>query len=113
MGGVEMVRGVYIDRADAGHLLLSKAIDRYLEEVTVTKRPSTAKAERLKAQTVKKGLGRYSLGAITPDVVADYRDKRLRAGKSPDTVRLELSLLSHLFTIAIKEWRMQSTPLCG
>jgi len=38
--------------------------------------------------------------------VAKYRDERLEAGKSPSTVRLELSLLSHLFTIAIKEWRV-------
>ena len=41
-----------------------------------------------------------------PDLVAKYRDERLESGKSPSTVRLELSLLSHLFTIAIKEWRV-------
>jgi integrase len=102
----DMVRGVYIHRADAGHLLLSAAIDRYLDEVTPTKRPSTAKAERLKAQKVKKALGKYSLAAVTPNIVAEYRDNRLREGKSTDTVRLELSLLSHLFNTAIKEWQM-------
>lgn len=37
---------------------------------------------------------------------SEYRDERLEAGKSASTVRLELSLLSHLFTIAIKEWRV-------
>ncbi len=102
----EMVRGVYVDRADAGHLLLARALDRYLAEVTPTKKPSTAKAEHLKAARLRKALGRYSLGAITPNVVADYRDKRLREGLSPDTVRLELALLSHLFTIAIREWHL-------
>ena len=51
-------------------------------------------------------MGAYSLAAITPDLVAKYRDERLEADKSPSTVRLELSLLSHLFTIAIKEWRV-------
>lgn len=51
-------------------------------------------------------LGSYALVALTPDVIAEYRDKRLAAGKAPDTVRLELALLSHLFTTAIRERRL-------
>ena len=69
-------------------------------------RPSTAYGESRKAKALKKKFDAYSLAAITPDLVAEYRDERLAAGKSADTVRLELSLLSHLFTIAIKEWRL-------
>ena len=38
--------------------------------------------------------------------MAEYRNERLEAGKSASTVRLELPLLSHLFTIAIKGWRV-------
>jgi len=102
----EMVRGVYIDRADSDRLLLNKALDRYLREVSSTKKPSTHSAEQHKAKALKANLGAYSLAAITPDRVAEYRDERLEAGKSASTVRLELSLLSHLFTIAIKEWRV-------
>jgi len=102
----DMVRGVYIDRADSDRLLLKHALDRYLREVSSTKRESTAYAEQHKAKALKAKLGAYSLAAITPDLVAKYRDERLEAGKSPSTVRLELSLLSHLFTIAIKEWRV-------
>jgi len=102
----EMVRGVYINRAGAEKLLLEKALDRYLSEVSSTKRESTAYAESHKAKALKKKFGAYSLAAITPDLVAEYRDERLEAGKSASTVRLELSLLSHLFTIAIKEWRV-------
>jgi integrase len=102
----EMVRGVYINRAGAEKLLLEKALDRYLSEVSSSKRESTAYAESHKAKALKAKFGAYSLAAITPDLVAEYRDERLAAGKSASTVRLELSLLSHLFTIAIKEWRV-------
>ncbi|MEN8802416.1 MAG: site-specific integrase [Thiogranum sp.] len=102
----EMVRGVYINRAGADRLLLRHALDRYLTEVSSTKRESTAYAEQHKAKALRAKLGAYSLAAITPDLVAKYRDERLEAGKSASTVRLELSLLSHLFTIAIKEWRV-------
>ena len=102
----EMVRGVYIDRTDASQLLLKAALDRYLREVSSTKKPSTHAAEQHKSKALKSELGDYSLAALNPNLVAGYRDKRLAAGKSADTVRLELSLLSHLFTIAIKEWRL-------
>lgn len=97
---------MYIDRAGSDRLLFRHALDRYLREVSSTKRATTSYAERHKAKALKESLGDYSLAAITPDLVAQYRDERLEAGKSNNTVRLELALLSHLFTIAIKEWRV-------
>lgn len=102
----EMVRGVYINRAESDRLLFDDALDRYLREVTPTKKPTTASAERHKAKTLKNFFSDFSLAAISPDLVAEFRDTRLEDGKSPSTVRLELALLSHLFTIAIKEWRL-------
>jgi integrase len=101
-----MVRGVYIDRADASQLLLKHALDRYLLDVSSTKKPSTYAAEQHKVKALKAALGNYSLAALNPNLIASYRDQRLAAGKSADTVRLELALLSHLFTIAIKEWQL-------
>ena len=102
----EMVRGVYIGRTEAIQLLLKKALDRYLREVSTTKKASTQAGEKHKVKALKATLGDYSLAALNPGLIAQYRDDRLAAGKSADTVRLELSLLSHLFTIAIKEWRL-------
>ncbi len=101
-----MVRGVYIDRADASQLLLKHALDRYLREVISTKKPSTYAAEQHKIKALKAELGNNSLAALNPNLITHYRDQRLAAGKSADTVRLELALLSHLFTIAIKEWQL-------
>ena len=119
----EMVRGVYIDRTSAERLTFGKALDRYLSEVTPTKKPSTQAAERKKAEALRDFFGDYSLAAISPDLIANYRDERLatprtvREGKkrvrkpdagtlSANTVRLELALMSHLYTTAIREWRL-------
>lgn len=102
----EMVRGVYIDRAASERTLLKKALERYEAEVCPTKRPSTARREKPASANLKAVLGDYSLAAITPDLVAGYRDQRLEEGLSASTVRLELALLSHLYTVAIKEWRI-------
>jgi len=100
----EMVRGVFIQRAPAERLTLENALDRYLREVSVTKSVFTQRGETSKSKQLKAELGKYSLAAITPELVAGYRDKRLDAGKKPNTVRLELALLGHLFTVAMQEW---------
>ncbi|MCP5152509.1 MAG: tyrosine-type recombinase/integrase [Chromatiales bacterium] len=102
----EMTRAVYVDRAGAALLTLEAALDRYLREVSRYKAPRTLASDETRAKALREKLGRYSLAAITPDVVAQYRDTRLAEGKANDTVRLDLALLSHLFRIAQQEWRV-------
>ncbi|MBP6902269.1 MAG: site-specific integrase [Burkholderiaceae bacterium] len=110
----EMVRGLFLQRGPSERMTFDKAINRYLAEVTPTKRPFTQIGEKRRAVPLTGFFGKYSLAGITPELVAEYRDKRLagedraRDGKprprAGNTVRLELALIGHLFTIAIKEW---------
>ena len=39
--------------------------------------------------------------------MASYRDERIKAEYSTNTIRLELAIISHLFEIARKEWGME------
>ena len=55
---------------------------------------------------MERSLGAYSLSALTPEIIGSYRDARLAEGRSGSTVRLELALLSHLFTVTLREWGM-------
>ena len=105
----EMVRGVYIVRAGSERTTLKLALRRYLQEVVPTKSVTTQRADIKRANILDKHFGAYSLAAITPDVVATYRDERLADGKSNNTVRLDLALLSHVFTTAIREWGLGLT----
>jgi len=107
----EMVRGVYIDRAPSERMTLKAAMARYLAEVSPGKGDGAAAREKNTSKPIIQALAGYSLAAITPQLVAEYRDQRLsvpspKTGKplSGNTVRLELALLSHLFTVAIQEW---------
>lgn len=109
----EMVQGVYIRRGPSSDLLLRDALDRYLAEVTPGKAPGTQASERGTAKTLSSELGDYALVAITPGLIAEYRDRRLASRSphtgrliSPSTVRLELALLSHVFSTAIREWQL-------
>ena len=111
----EMVRGLFIQRGPSERLTFEKAMQRYLAEVTPTKRPFTQTGELNRSIPLISFFGKYSLAAVTAEMVAQYRDKRLagedRKGKdgepiprAANTVRLELALLGHLFTVAVKEW---------
>lgn len=50
------------------------------------------------------------MAALSAEIIANYRDSRLASitnsgmPTSNNTVRLELALLSHLYTVAIQEW---------
>ncbi len=100
----EIVRGMFIRRTSPEQLTVGEALDRYLAEVSPTKRPSSRQCDERKAKIVRKHLGLYSLAVLTPTLVAKYRDKRLAAGMANNSVRLELALLGHLYTTAIREW---------
>ena len=102
----EIVRGIYIPRNNSEKTTITKALDRYLKEVTPTKKPTTQKLEYNKAKVIRKYLGSYTLASLNAEQITKFRDQRLSLGLSSTTVRLELALLSHLYTIAIKEWGM-------
>jgi len=83
----EMVRGVYIDRTPSERATLRTALMRYLAEVSPTKDIGAAEREESTAKPILDTLGSYSLAAITPPLIADYRDRRM-ATSSPKTGRL-------------------------
>ncbi|KAF0843123.1 site-specific recombinase XerD [Methylovorus glucosotrophus] len=102
----QMIRSVYIRRTPSEKMSIKEAFERYEREVSPTKKASTQKREELRVKLLKEKFGQYSLAALTSDIVADYRDQRLATGKSNNTVRLELALLGHLYSTAIKEWHI-------
>ena len=89
---------------------LMPMVDRYVEEVTPTKKGKSQ--ERYRANHFRKTkLADIAIDKITREVVAQYRDSRLKE-VSPNTVRLELAFLSVVFEQCRKEWGLAvSNPL--
>jgi integrase len=81
---------------------LMPIVERYVEEVTPTKKGESQERYRA-AQFKKTKLADMHLDKITGEVIAQYRDARLKE-VSPNTVRLELAFLSVLFEQCRKEW---------
>ncbi len=81
---------------------LSSVVMRYVEEVTPAKKGESQESYRAN-QFKKTKLADMQLDKITGEVVAQYRDERLKE-VSANTVRLELAFLSVVFEQCRKEW---------
>jgi integrase len=99
----QMEAGLWKDSKEASQITLSQALERYLGDVTPRKRAATQVSEHLSARSLRAAMGRLSLLQVTPERVAQYRDQRLQF-VAPNSVRIELALLSNLFNIAAREW---------
>ena len=100
----EMDRGGFISRKEAENTTLSEALDRYENEVGVKKKGYWQ--EKYKIDFWRKSLfGKRYLVALRPADLASWRDQYLKE-HSPSTVNRLLIVLSHVFTIAVKEWGM-------
>jgi len=66
----EIVRGAYIERATADKMTIKAALERYLAEITPTKRPKSQISERGFSKPLLQHPGKYFLAAVTPMLVA-------------------------------------------
>jgi len=103
--------GQWMDAPDDRQVLFSELLDRYAKEVSTDKRGNRAESYRL--ETFRKlNLAKHAVHAITPQMIASWRDARLTEVSSGTALR-ELQLLGHVFAIAIREWgiRLPSNPV--
>lgn len=101
----KMSRGKWQDADESSTTKLSEALQRYLTEVTPTKKGAKQETNRIKA-IMKLPLADWYLTEIRGKQIADYRDARAAAGKSPSTIRNDLTIISQVFSTAAKEWGM-------
>ncbi len=98
-----MDRGVFVDRSEAEATTLPEALERYRREVTPKKKSASRESSCI-TRWLRSDLSRRSLASLKSSDFASYRDRRLAAGLATNSVRLELAVISHLFTIAAQEW---------
>ncbi len=100
-----MDEGKFRDLRPVAKLTLGDALDRYMDEVVPTKAVGGQRNERNRIRLLKKHpLAKRELNTLQSSDFAKYRNERTAQVGSANTVRLELALLSHLYTIGKKEW---------
>lgn len=101
--------GRHFKTSEAKRHTLSETIDRYIKNVLPSK-PKSEYTQTGQLNWWKEILGSYSLAEVTPSLIAQFRDKlaqekpKSRDSRTPATVNRYLAALSHVFTIATKEW---------
>jgi len=102
----EIGRGIFVSRKEAESTNLSDALDRYEREISSGKKGHRREKTRI-AVWKNHPLAKRFLASIRGSDMALYRDERIKARYSANTIRLELAIISHLFEIARKEWGME------
>jgi len=109
--------GRHFKTSEAKRHTLNELIKRYIRDVLPTK-PKSEKKQINQLKWWDEKLGAYTLADITPVKIAEVRDELLNGityrgtQRSPATVNRYLAVLSHAFTVAVKEWGwVESNPL--
>lgn len=94
----EIARGVFICRAEAEGTTLREALARYRAEIVPTKKQPGREGRRADALVRQIGAPSHrSLASIRGKDIVAYIKSRMVSSAGPNTVRLDLALLSHLF----------------
>jgi integrase len=101
--------GRHFKTAEAKKHTLGALIDRYIRDVLPQKKKSQKK-QAAQLQWWKEQLGSYLLADVSPALIGQKKDELSRGTtyrktqRSPATVVRYLSALSHVFSVAVKEW---------
>ena len=102
-----MDRGEWVDRSEADRTPLAAAIERYRKEITPGKSPSAQKREHNRILALQRQpIARLALSRVGGADISRHIRTREREGVRANTIRLELALISHLFTVARGAWGM-------
>ena len=101
----DMSRARFVDTREAEQTTVAEALERYRREVTVDKKG--ARQEGIRIDRWKEDpLASKTLATLRSSDLAAWRDAKLKEW-APSTVRLNLAIISHLYTIAMKEWGIE------
>ena len=93
--------GRYFKTTEARKHTVEKAITRYKDSVLPTKKDGKKQENQLDWWADE--IGPYTLADVSPALLGEARDK-LAQDRAPATGVRYLAALSHVFTVAVKEW---------
>ena len=102
----EIARGVFVCRAEAEGTTLTEALNRYVIEVSAAKKTANREIYTIRWWQASP-LGPRSLASIRGKDIASVLATKAKDGAAAHTIHLYLALLSHLFTVARKQWGME------
>lgn len=101
----QIAEGKWFEREPGEEISVNKLLDRYLADHSKpNKAATTARRDKSLAAHLRKHFGHLMLTQVRPSVITEYKSHRRKKGASPKTINSELTLLSHAYTLAMREW---------
>lgn len=101
----QIAEGKWFERLPGEDKTVEELLDRYLNEYSArNKAPNTHRRDKSLAAHLKGAFGTVTLGKLRSSQIAEYKWQRRNKGAAPKTVNDELTLLSHAYKLAIREW---------
>jgi len=96
-------QGKYFGTREARRRTLGEAIDRYIADV-LPRKPKSETKQKAQLEWWKGKLGAFRLCDVTPARITAERDALARETSAGNANRYA-AVLSHLFSVAVKEWQ--------
>ena len=101
----DLTEGKWFECLPGENYRFNDLMDKYLVEYSaVNKARTTHKRDKSLMAHLSNAFGETYLTDITPAMISEYKVKRRSEGASPRTINYELTVMSHAFNIALKEW---------
>lgn len=99
----EMDRGSFVSAEKAEKTTFREALERYRDKV-FPQLASGGEFEQARLRRLIKELGDKTLAALESSDIAEYRDDRLKAGASNQTVKHDIGLISRVLKYCETDW---------
>lgn len=103
----DIAEGTWFEHLPGEDYTFEDLMKKYLSEYSsVNKSPSSHLRDKSLNKHLQNTFGKYYLPDITPSLISEYKTKRRSENASPRTINYELTLMSHAFNLATKEWEI-------
>lgn len=101
----EVVEGKWFEKLPGEDKSFREMMEKYMaEHSAMNKTPKSHNRDKSLRDHLLSFFEHLPLTEISPKLIYDYKSQRRQNGAAPQTINNELSLMSHVFSLAIKEW---------
>ena len=98
-----IAEGKWIGPPEENGRTFRELTERYMNEHSIPKKKSWPRDE-MSLDHLLPFFGDCTLSDVTPELISEYKTRRLREAAKPATLNREMALAKHAFNIALKEW---------
>ncbi|CAG0955503.1 Tyrosine recombinase XerD [Methanosarcinales archaeon] len=100
----ESVEGRYLDKLEGEHKTFEELAEKYINDYAKRHKRSWDKDAQRTRNHLTPYFGKMMVTDITPKVISQYKAYRYQQGVCSATINRELTIMKHMYSIAVKEW---------